>query len=289
MKCLVQGVPVYYKIRGAGRPIVMIHGFTPDHRLMLGCMEPLFTKRDGWRRVYFDLPGMGQTPGPDWLTTSDQMLDLVRQFIDRILPGERYCVAGESYGGYLARGLAARDPERVMGLLLLCTLATANPARRRVPSHEVLEADEKLLAGLSPEERLEFESMNVVLTRSVWKGIRRDVLPGIGASDQPFLDKLWKTGYAFADEAGLGRMEYGKPVLIAVGRQDCVAGYEDAWDLLPCFPHATYAVLDRAGHNLQIEQPAVFEALAAEWLVRVAKGWRGDTPPVTVRKGRMGR
>lgn len=32
-----------------------------DHRLMSGCMEPIFTKREGWRRIYIDLPGMGVT------------------------------------------------------------------------------------------------------------------------------------------------------------------------------------------------------------------------------------
>ena len=131
--------------------------------------------------------------------------------------------------------------------------------------------------------------MNVVLTRPVWRKIKRDVLPGIGASDQAFLDRLWNTGYALSNEQELGRTAYGKPVLILVGRQDCVVGYEDAWDLVSRYPRATYAVLDRAGHNLQIEQPDVFEALTAEWLERIARGWKGKAPPAAVRRGRRGR
>ncbi len=35
------------------------------------------------------------------------------------------------------------------------------------------------------------------------------------------------------------------------------------------YPRATFAVLDTAGHNLQIEQPQVFNALASEWLDRL--------------------
>jgi pimeloyl-ACP methyl ester carboxylesterase len=51
-------------------------------------------------------------------------------------------------------------------------------------------------------------------------------------------------------------------------------GYEDAWKLLGCCPHATYAVLDRASHNLQIEQTELFSALVFEWLSRVEKSWK---------------
>ena len=53
------------------------------------------------------------------------------------------------------------------------------------------------------------------------------------------------------------------------GRQDAVTGYADQWGLLPHYPRATYAVLDVAGHNLQIEQPALFGALVTEWLQRI--------------------
>jgi pimeloyl-ACP methyl ester carboxylesterase len=49
-----------------------------------------------------------------------------------------------------------------------------------------------------------------------------------------------------------------------------MVGYLDQFDLLPHYPRATYAVLDTAGHNLQIEQPQLFNALMGEWLDRVA-------------------
>ena len=35
------------------------------------------------------------------------------------------------------------------------------------------------------------------------------------------------------------------------------------------YPRGTFAVLDRAGHNLQIEQETGFNALVNEWLDRV--------------------
>ena len=109
----VKDVPIYYEIHGSGTPVVMIHGWSVDHRLMKGCMEPIFAALETpWQRVYFDLPGMGKTKGPDWITGTDQMLAAVLEFIDGILPApQHFLVAGESYGGYLARGvLKAREP-----------------------------------------------------------------------------------------------------------------------------------------------------------------------------------
>ena len=42
-------------------------------------------------------------------------------------------------------------------------------------------------------------------------------------------------------------------------------------DILERFPRATFAVLDLAGLNLQIEQPQLFHALINEWLDRVER------------------
>ncbi|EKB46454.1 hypothetical protein B857_00664 [Solibacillus isronensis B3W22] len=46
--CKVRQAEIYYEEIGEGKPILMIHGFTPDQRLMSGCMEPIFTLREGW-------------------------------------------------------------------------------------------------------------------------------------------------------------------------------------------------------------------------------------------------
>jgi pimeloyl-ACP methyl ester carboxylesterase len=57
--------------------------------------------------------------------------------------------------------------------------------------------------------------------------------------------------------------------LILAGRQDSSTGFAEQFSLLPHYPRASYAVLDMAGHNLQIEQPTLFAALVNEWLDRI--------------------
>jgi len=60
--------------------------------------------------------------------------------------------------------------------------------------------------------------------------------------------------------------------LILAGRQDPTVGYRGAWGLIDEFPRASYAVVDLAGHHLgRIERPALFAALVADWLERMAE------------------
>jgi pimeloyl-ACP methyl ester carboxylesterase len=63
MKCELDDIFVNYEVYGEGRPIVLLHGYWTDLRAIKGPLEPLFTKRTGWKRYYPDLPGMGHTPG----------------------------------------------------------------------------------------------------------------------------------------------------------------------------------------------------------------------------------
>jgi pimeloyl-ACP methyl ester carboxylesterase len=277
MECQLKNINVHYKIYGEGHPLIALHGFSPDHRLMTGCMEPIFKYRSGWQRIYLDLPGMGKTPGKGWITNSDQMLDVVLDFIDQVIPGQRFALAGESYGGYLARGIIYCRPALVDGLLLICPMIVAEHAKRSVPPHVALVQDPVLLSSLEPSEREEFESFAVIQGQRIWERTRAEVMVGIKVADEDFLTRLQAHGYSLSFDVDAA-LPFEKPTLILVGRQDGVVGYRDAWEIVESYPHGTFAVLDRAGHNLQIEQETLFNALVNEWLDRVdeniGKPWK---------------
>ncbi|MGT2845822.1 alpha/beta fold hydrolase [Streptococcus massiliensis] len=85
-----------------------------------------------------------------------------------------------------------------------------------------------------------------------------------------FIDKL-QSQYALSldvDEK-IKEIGYDKPSLFLAGRQDQVVGFEQLAALLRNYPRASLAVLDIAGHNLQIDQEDLFATLAEEWLERV--------------------
>jgi pimeloyl-ACP methyl ester carboxylesterase len=66
MRCDVGDVALYYATYGAGRPIVLLPGRPSDHWVMARFMEPLCAQRNGWQRLYPDLPAAGRTAhGPD--------------------------------------------------------------------------------------------------------------------------------------------------------------------------------------------------------------------------------
>lgn len=266
--CHVNTAEIYYEDYGEGQPILMIHGFSPDHRLMSGCMEPIFKEREGYRRIYIDLPGMGQSKNYERIDTTDDMLGAVLAFIDKTLPQASFLIAGESYGGYLARGIIAKRRAQVAGAAFICPMIIPRFEDRTVPHHTILQKDDAFLSSLSEEEAEDFASMGVVLNESTWNRYRKEILSGCRIADQRFLEKI-KQHYEFTFE--LDGHEFDRPSVFLLGRQDASVGYRDAYGILERFPRATFAVLDLAGHNLQIEQPQLFHALINEWLDRVER------------------
>ncbi|MCD1294630.1 2-hydroxy-6-oxo-6-phenylhexa-2,4-dienoate hydrolase [Methanocella sp. CWC-04] len=269
MFCEIEGIPVHYEIYGDGKPVLMIHGYGVDRHLMKGCMEPIFKNRPGWKRIYFDLPGMGETKSDPRVKNSDIMLDIVLKFIDRIIPGQNFLVAGESYGGYLSRGLVYKSMDRIGGLLLICPLIEPLRIHRDLPQRTVLVRDTELIADMDPLEAKEFCAMAVVQSPGIFEKFKRDVMPGIISADEDFLAFFQKQGYGFSFDVDRISRPFEKPALILMGRQDSAVGYRNGWKIIENYPRGTFAVLDRAGHNLQIEQQRLFEELVNEWLDRV--------------------
>jgi pimeloyl-ACP methyl ester carboxylesterase len=89
--------------------------------------------------------------------------------------------------------------------------------------------------------------------------------------DQAFQAKIREVpaNYAFSFDVDALPHPCPAPTLIVTGKQDSMVGYSDAWKILENYPRATFAVLDRCGHFLEIEQEDLFHVLAGEWLDRV--------------------
>jgi pimeloyl-ACP methyl ester carboxylesterase len=258
-------MPLHHVSYGEGVPVLAVHGWSPDHRLMTGCLEPIFATLPGYRRLYPDLPGMGRSPAGD-IDSSDGILAALRAFIDEQIGSEPFLLLGESYGGYLARALVAERPEQVLGLGLICPIGTLWHKDRTVPEHVVLRSEPGVVESL--EEGEDFTEIAVVQTAAALAAYRADVAPGLAVMDAAAMDRIQKDWeLTVAPESG---PVYTRPSFVICGRQDSVTGYADQYALLPRYPRATFAVLDVAGHNLQLEQPELFGAVVREWLQRVA-------------------
>ena len=145
---------LHHEEQGEGRPIVFLHGWTMDHRVEMADYEKIFAARPGWRRIYPDLPGMGRSVAGDGIRTQDDVLQAVLAFIDRVVPQERFVLAGTSGGAYVARAVVARRRSRVAGLLLRVPCIVADTAQRTLPSFRPLVRNDGLVASLASEERM---------------------------------------------------------------------------------------------------------------------------------------
>jgi pimeloyl-ACP methyl ester carboxylesterase len=267
MEIEVQGINIYYEVIGEGRPIVMLHGGYVDHHQMARDMEPLFAKHPNWRRIYPDLPGHGRTPAKDWIVNQEQVLELVLGFIDKVIPGQSFTLAGLSRGGYLARGIICRRPTAVEGALLVVPARYAVAPESSISPHVTLVRDESALGKLKPSETALFE-MLVVQSHKALDQMREHYYPALDLSDAEFQNRMMQN-YEFPFDVDKPSLPFEKPVLIIVGRQDDSVGYRDAWKMVDLFPRATFAVLDKAGHFLPLEQEALFRTMTDEWLQRV--------------------
>lgn len=102
-----------------------------------------------------------------------------------------------------------------------------------------------------------------------WAAFTRYTAPGLSAHDRRFTtDLLEEFELTVTPEDRF--VTFDRPALMITGRQDDAVGYEDQFDLLGSYPRMTYIALDRAGHNVHLDQPDVTRALVGEWLYKMA-------------------
>jgi pimeloyl-ACP methyl ester carboxylesterase len=268
MKCELEKIAIHYETFGEGKPIIMLHGWPIDHRVLVSNLEPIFRNRDGWKRIYPDLPGMGKTPGMSWITHQDQMLELVLDFIDNVVPSQKFVVAGYSYGGYLARGVVLKRAAMMDGLLMIAPTILPDSTQKTLPPHVILVKNPTLISELEPDLAQAFQGFAVVQSRELLDSVISTGIPAREIADFKFLDKLAEN-FEFSFDVDTLPEPFGGPTLMIMGRQDSICGYHDAWNILENYLRGTFVILDRAGHGLMVEQKNLFTLLVNEWLDRV--------------------
>lgn len=269
MECIIKDLKIYYEIHGEGFPIIMLHGFGPDLRILKGCMEPIFKAKIGYKRIYFDLPGMGKTKIVNWIKNADHMLDIILKFIQKIIPGEKFLIVGESYGAYLARGIIEKRLQDVSGVCFLSPVIITDRSKRTLPRFYPIIKESDFLSTLSPMEVKDFEGAYVNQTKKVWMRYKEEVDSGVKIADTNFLNNFYEEGYSFSFDVDQLIKKFEKPSLFIMGRQDGTVGYHDAYSLIEKYPRASFIILDKAAHDVQIEQQNILNVLINEWLNRV--------------------
>lgn len=266
-----KGCDVHYEIEGSeGMPVLMLHGFGCNLELMRGCFEPAFEGRAGYRRVYVDFPGHGQSGASLEIASSDELVSCVLALMDEVFCDEPFLVCGESYGGYIALGVVCQRPQQCCGMHLICPLTVDSLEHLDAEKPCLLVQDEEYLASLSDEDR---ESLLMMATRAdkiVGERFFVEDAPGFAQANPEFMAAIDEHfPLSIGIDKTLSANPFEAPSLILCGRQDSVVGYRDQQRLIDLMPRCSYAILDIAGHNLQIEQRELMITLVHEWLDRV--------------------
>ena len=114
---LPDGHTVGVAICGRGVPLVVVHGFSAEGILYAQTLSRLVDL--GFKVIAVDTAGHGGTLG---LPTGAQSLSSYAELLGRVIDHlgvKRMVLAGHSMGGRLVTELAASQPDRVIGLILL--------------------------------------------------------------------------------------------------------------------------------------------------------------------------
>jgi pimeloyl-ACP methyl ester carboxylesterase len=274
----VQSIPIACVVRGEGTPVVLVHGWSADHRYMLADLEPTFAGQSGWQRIYLDLPGHGMTPAPKWLGSQDQMLAVLLEFLDTMLGEQQFAIVGSSYGGHTALGVLRTIPERLLGACLIVPDLPTPDGSRSPEEVTVLDPGSVALGDLAQDEQWMIDGL-VIHERWMVEELRQHDMPAYRAADRAFLERL-NANYLASGAAAHPGTPFRRPSLVLTGRQDATTGFRAAWNLVDELPRATLAVLDLAGHQLgRVERPGPFRELVADWLDRMRRDQRRNADP----------
>ncbi|MEU1970964.1 alpha/beta hydrolase [Microbacterium sp. NPDC019599] len=247
-----------YDAIGTGIPLLALHGAYSARGEVRGFLEPMIAGRP-LRRLYVDLPGHGDSRPSAGVQQPDDVLDLVDRLLDREAPSGRFLVLGHSFGGHVARAIAARHPDRVAGIALICP---ALPGEQSTPPPAVVR-DDHVSGALDPDLRAQYEGYFVVRTTETLERFRRAVVPAIGQVDEPTLERAITAGPHAADP---DRVAVTCSVLVISGRRDHWVGWERQQLLGDRYPRATVVTAGDAGHALPHERPGLVAALLSDWL-----------------------
>lgn len=256
----VNGIDMYYRVQGAGEPLLMIMGLGANADWWYpSFLEPLAER---FLVATFDNRGAGRTtqaPGP---YSIPMMAEDAVGLMDHLGWPSAH-VAGASMGGMIAQELALTYPGRVRKLVLM---VTSCGGLESVPaSPEVLGALAMPREGLSDEDIARatlfllfppwFMEENPDLMEEV---VRTNTQHPIAA--RCFMDQL-NAILAWSAYSRLGELRH--PALVITGSEDILIPPQNAHILAEAIPDSRLVEFEGGGHGLITQFP---EGAAAEIL-----------------------
>ncbi|MEU0469916.1 alpha/beta fold hydrolase [Amycolatopsis sp. NPDC006131] len=246
----------------ADLPLVLLHAFPVDARMWNPVRGGLTTRH---RLITPDQRGLGRTPLPG--TDREPSLDDAGRDVIALLDKlelEQVVLGGCSMGGYVTMAVLRAAPERVAGLVLIDTKATAD-------------APEAAQARRDLAQRAESEGVTGWLADAMLPNVlsveTRQTRPDVVETVRDLIDSQPPAGVAWAARAMANRPDSTEllaatdvPALVIVGEDDGLTPPDGAQAMAETLPSGELVVVPQAGHLTPLEAPAmVAEAILGWW------------------------
>jgi 3-oxoadipate enol-lactonase/4-carboxymuconolactone decarboxylase len=201
--------------------------------------------------VALDFPGHGRSTGIEGLPSIEAYADFLARFA-ATLRLRRFVLVGRSMGGAVGVTLAARRPELLDGLVLVCAAA------RFTFTPEQLAVHRDVVRGRLPQQfttETFSPSTGMELMREAW-------------TEQVKTDPRVRYTDILACEAFDGRELLGRiriPTLVVAGADDRVTPPACAEELARGIAGARLEVIPRAGHQAPLEQSDAFNGIVGRF------------------------
>jgi pimeloyl-ACP methyl ester carboxylesterase len=258
------GVELALADHGAGRPVVLIHGFPMDHSIWAQQLQSLAPR---YRVIAPDLRGAGRSSVTPGKTTVEQWVDDLAAMLDALKIAEPIVLGGLSMGGYVAFRFFQAHRSRLAGLILCDTKAVADTpqaAAGRLETAQRLEREGgQFLADTMPPRLLAPATLDG--KPEVVDRLRQIILGGDPA------------GYAAAARGLAERPNFAPllpridcPTLLIVGRQDAISTMAEMNAMARAIPASRIVEIDNAGHVTPLEAPAEVNRAMEQFLSGLA-------------------
>jgi pimeloyl-ACP methyl ester carboxylesterase len=274
------GIRLYYEEAGEGIPVVFVHEFAGDYRSYELQMR-YFARH--YRCVAYNARGYSPSDVPDAIERYSQAraCDDICAVLDALM-FTRAHVIGISMGAFATLHFGLTYPERALALVIAGCGYGADPARREQFKQEAEAAAERLETLSLAESATSYASgpTRVQLQNKDprgWEEFRRMLAehsPRGSALTLRGVQQRRPSLYELVDQ--MRRMT--TPVLVMAGDEDepCL---EASIMMKRNIPTAGLAILSRTGHALNLEEPALFNAIVAEFFHQVELGrWTPRDP-----------
>lgn len=255
-----QSSKIFYRTIGAGRPVVLIHGFAEDGDVWKNQIEFL---KEHFYLIIPDLPGTGRSELINDMSI-EGMAESIKALIDFELKfpllehpddfgkgAEGVSLIGHSMGGYISLAFAEKYPSMLSSIALVHSSAFADSEEKKANRLKSIEFVKKNGA---------YEFLKAVIT---------DLFTETWASgNQETVDRQIEKSKSFADEAIIAYYHaminrpdrthvlknFNKPILFIIGEHDKAVPFEQSMQL--CYlPGISYIhILRNSAHMGMLEE-----------------------------------